>query len=59
MSGLDGTVQQANEQVTVGIGTLTDSTIMLLSITWGGSLWVGRCDLDSRGLARDRKLSKK
>jgi Ca2+/Na+ antiporter len=58
MSGLGGTVQQANEQVAVGIGTLAGSTIMLLSIAWGGSLWVGRCDLDARGLARDRKLSK-
>jgi len=58
MSGLGGTVEEAKEQVAVGIGTLAGSTIMLLSVAWGGSLWVGRCDLDARGIAKDKTLSK-
>ena len=32
----------------MGVGTLAGSTIMLLTITWGGSLLVGRCDLNER-----------
>ena len=35
-------------QVNVGIGTLAGSTIMLLTVAWGGSLIAGRCDLDDR-----------
>ena len=35
-------------QVSVGVGTLAGSTIMLLSIAWGGSLIAGRCDLSER-----------
>jgi hypothetical protein len=58
MSGLGGTVEQAKEQVAVGIGTLAGSTIMLLSVAWGGSLWVGRCDLDIRGVAKDKTLTR-
>ena len=33
-------------QVSVGIGTLAGSTIMLLTVAWGGSLLAGRCDLN-------------
>jgi Ca2+/Na+ antiporter len=57
MSGMNGTVEEANKQVAVGIGTLAGSTVMLLSIAWGGSLWVGRCDI-VRGHAVDKKLTK-
>ncbi len=32
----------------MGVGTLAGSTIMLLTIAWGGSLLAGRCDLGSR-----------
>lgn len=35
-------------QVAVGIGTLAGSTIMLLTVAWGGSLVAGRCDLNSQ-----------
>lgn len=45
MSGLGGTVQEAQEQVAVGMGTLAGSTVMLLTIAWAGSLVLGRCDL--------------
>ena len=40
------------------MGTLAGSTLMLLSIAWGGSLAVGRCDLDARGQAKDRTLTR-
>ncbi|XP_028418056.1 sodium/calcium exchanger NCL2-like isoform X2 [Dendronephthya gigantea] len=33
------------------MGTLAGSTIMLLTLSWGGSLFIGRCDLDSNGEA--------
>jgi hypothetical protein len=45
-SGLGATQEEAQEQVSVGMGTLAGSTVMLLTVAWGGSLWVGRCDLD-------------
>lgn len=32
-------------QVSIGMGTLAGSTVMLLTIVWGGSVLVGRCDL--------------
>ena len=31
--------------------TLAGSTIMLLTLAWGGSLFLGRCDLDDNGEA--------
>ena len=40
------------------MGTLAGSTVMMLSIAWGGSLIVGRCDLDARGVARDKRLTR-
>lgn len=47
-------------QVNVGIGTLAGSTIMLLTVAWGGSLLAGRCDLDEKVSAgsRDATLCK-
>jgi hypothetical protein len=45
-------------QVVVGMGTLAGSTVMMLSIAWGGSLIVGRCDIDSNGIARDKRLTR-
>ena len=35
------------QDVSVGVGTLAGSTILLLTIVWGGSTYLGRCDLDS------------
>ena len=34
------------------------STVALLTIGWGGSLLVGRCDLDSSGAAINKKLTR-
>ena len=46
------------EEISVGMGTLAGSTVMLLTIAWGGSVILGRCDLDARGQAINKKLTK-
>jgi Ca2+/Na+ antiporter len=44
------------EQVDVGVGALVGSTVMLLTIVFGGSIMVGRCEADKRtGRAVDRQ----
>ena len=59
-SGLGASKEDAQEQVSVGMGTLAGSTVMLLTIAWGGSLIVGRCDLHpSRGTAINKTLTPK
>ena len=41
------------------MGTLAGSTIMLLSLTWGGCLLYGRCDLNDRvrSVSEQKQLS--
>ena len=56
-SGLGATREEAQEQVAVGMGTLAGSTVMLLTITWAGSLWVGRCDINERGTAINKQMT--
>jgi Ca2+/Na+ antiporter len=57
VSGTGGSVAEAQEDVAVGIGTLAGSTVMLLSIAWGGSLVLGRCDIENER-AVNKKLTK-
>ena len=57
MSGLGGSQAKARKNVAVGIGTLAGSSVMLLSIAWGGSLWVGRCDIE-KGVAVNKRLTR-
>lgn len=45
VSGAFGPADEAQEQVAVGMGTLAGSTIMLLTLPWSASLFVGRCDI--------------
>jgi hypothetical protein len=46
---------QHGTKISVGMGTLAGSTVMLLTIVWGGSVLLGRCDLDDvTGAQRDR-----
>ena len=40
------------------MGTVVGDTIMLLTFTWGGSVLLGRCDLDDAGLAMDGVLTR-
>lgn len=59
VSGVGGSVQQAQEEVMVGVGVLAGSSVMLLTIAWAGSLLAGRCDLDGpNGTATDLTLTR-
>eukprot|EP00727_Mastigamoeba_balamuthi_P005981 m51a1_g2001 hypothetical protein (1248) ;mRNA; f:1219516-1226216 len=53
-----GSAETAREQITIGVGTLTGSTIMLLTIAWVAGLIAGRCDIDN-GKSVDRRLTQK
>lgn len=46
VSGLSGTPETAQSQVSVGMGLLAGSTVMLLTVIWGTCIVVGKCDLD-------------
>ena len=49
----------AAENIKVGIGTLVGSNVLLMSLTWGASLRLARCDLSGPGgTARDKRLSR-
>ncbi|GMY31956.1 sodium/calcium exchanger NCL-like [Fagus crenata] len=46
VSGLSGTTETAQSQVSIGMGLLAGSTVMLLTVIWGSCVIVGKCDLD-------------
>ncbi|XP_002985423.2 sodium/calcium exchanger NCL2 isoform X1 [Selaginella moellendorffii] len=59
-SGTGGSIQEAQEEVMVGVGVLAGSTTLLLTLAWAGSLLAGRCDLSSSDrTAKDEVLTKK
>ncbi|KAG6542645.1 hypothetical protein Mapa_015976 [Marchantia paleacea] len=59
-SGSGGTLEEAQEEVMVGVGVLAGSIVMLLTVGWAGSLYAGRCDLSGpEGTAKDRTLTKR
>ncbi|KAI8557829.1 hypothetical protein RHMOL_Rhmol04G0041000 [Rhododendron molle] len=45
VSGLSGSTTTAQSQVSVGMGLLAGSTVMLLTVIWGTCVVVGKCDL--------------
>ncbi|CAI9787723.1 unnamed protein product [Fraxinus pennsylvanica] len=45
VSGLSGSTETAQSQVSVGMGLLAGSTVMLLTLVWGTCIVVGKCDL--------------
>lgn len=45
VSGLSGTTETAQSQVSVGMGLLAGSTVMLITVIWGSCVIVGKCDL--------------
>lgn len=57
VSAASGSIAKAEDRISVGVGTLAGSTIMLLTITFSGCLFVGRCDLDANGEAIDSILN--
>ena len=56
-SGLSGSTATAQSQVSVGMGLLAGSTVMLLTILWSTCLVVGKCDLEN-SVAVDQKNTK-
>lgn len=64
VSGLSATQDDAAQEVLVGMGLLAGSTVMLLTLLWGSSLIVGRCDLEvnprhGQLVAKDKTLTRK
>ena len=49
-----GLGDDAQEQLSIGMGTLAGSTVMLLTIAWSASVVVGRCDLNANGESVDQ-----
>lgn len=47
-SGL-GDIEEAQETLSVGVGALAGSTIMLLTVPWALSIFAGRVDIDEAG----------
>ncbi|KAK4398338.1 Sodium/calcium exchanger NCL [Sesamum angolense] len=47
ISGLSGSVETAQSQVSVGMGLLAGSTVMLLTVIWGTCIVVGKCDIEN------------
>ncbi|KAL3736152.1 hypothetical protein ACJRO7_025148 [Eucalyptus globulus] len=45
VSGLSGSTETAQSQVSIGKGLLAGSTVMLLTVIWGSCVLVGKCDL--------------
>ncbi|XP_057766434.1 sodium/calcium exchanger NCL-like [Salvia miltiorrhiza] len=54
VSGMSGSVETAQSQVSVGMGLLAGSTVMLLTVIWGSCILVGKCDLQD-DLANDNQ----
>ena len=46
-SGLSGSTAIAQEQVSVGMGLLAGSTVMLITVIWGTCVLVGKCDIEN------------
>ncbi|KAL1815374.1 hypothetical protein ACET3Z_017948 [Daucus carota] len=57
VSGLSGSVTTAQSQVSVGMGLLAGSTVMLLTVIWGTCVIVGKCDIEN-SVAIDGKDTK-
>ncbi|GAA0165601.1 transporter [Lithospermum erythrorhizon] len=47
VSGISGSVETAQSQVSVGMGLLAGSTVMLLTLVWGTCVVVGKCDIEN------------
>ncbi|KAL2553182.1 sodium/calcium exchanger family protein/calcium-binding EF hand family protein [Forsythia ovata] len=47
VSGLSGSTETAQSQVSVGMGLLAGSTVMLLTVIWGTCIVVGKCDIQN------------
>ncbi|XP_077226814.1 sodium/calcium exchanger NCL1-like [Tasmannia lanceolata] len=59
VSGLSGSKETAQSQVLIGMGLLSGSTVMLLTILWGACVVIGKCDLSENSTAIDMKDTKR
>ncbi|KAM5586194.1 hypothetical protein ABKV19_005216 [Rosa sericea] len=57
VSGLSGSTETAQDQVSVGMGLLAGSTIMLITVVWGSCVFIGKCDIENN-IAVDNKDTK-
>ncbi|PIN20881.1 hypothetical protein CDL12_06437 [Handroanthus impetiginosus] len=57
VSGLSGSKETAQSQVSVGMGLLAGSTVMLITVIWGTCIVVGKSDLENN-LAIDSQDTK-
>ncbi|XP_050370115.1 sodium/calcium exchanger NCL-like [Argentina anserina] len=57
VSGLSGSTEEAQSQVSVGIGLLAGSTVLVLSLIWGSCVVVGKCDIED-SIAKDSQDTK-
>ncbi|XP_057312631.1 uncharacterized protein LOC130654118 [Hydractinia symbiolongicarpus] len=48
-----GLGDDAQEKLSVGMGTLAGSTVMLLTVAWSASLFIGKCNLNNQGVSVD------
>lgn len=54
VSGLSGSTETAQSQVSVGMGLLAGSTVMLITVVWASCVIIGKCDIEN-----DRAIDKK
>lgn len=47
VSGLSGSTETAQSQVSVGMGLLAGSTVMLITVIWGSCVVLGKCDIEN------------
>ncbi|BBH01700.1 hypothetical protein Prudu_012058 [Prunus dulcis] len=57
ISGLSGGTETAQSQVSVGMGLLAGSTVLILTLIWGSCVVVGKCDIQN-SVAIDNKDTK-
>lgn len=57
VSGISGSTAAAQSQVSVGMGLLAGSTVMLITVIWGTCCIVGKCDIQD-SVAVDLKDTK-
>ncbi|KAK9937913.1 hypothetical protein M0R45_014678 [Rubus argutus] len=46
VSGLSGSTETAQSQVSVGMGLLAGSTVMLITVVWASCVIIGKCDIE-------------
>eukprot|EP00262_Sarcandra_glabra_P007886 TRINITY_DN20996_c0_g1_i1.p1 TRINITY_DN20996_c0_g1~~TRINITY_DN20996_c0_g1_i1.p1 ORF type:complete len:655 (+),score=51.14 TRINITY_DN20996_c0_g1_i1:241-1965(+) len=59
VSGLSGSAEVAQSQVLIGMGLLSGSTVMLLTLLWGSCVVVGKCDMSEDSLSIDTQDTKR